>query len=99
MSALPLALAVLEVDARKDAAVEPEGITVMNDEVIEVRLQPGRRPHLLGGPSAWSVRHRQAARADSPAHVARGDQDGAVRSQVRLYAGGGRPSVLAAHRA
>ena len=31
-SALPLALAVLEVDAREDAAVEAEGMAFVNDE-------------------------------------------------------------------
>src|SRR5262249_33884778 len=38
-SALPLALAVLEVDAREDVAVEAVGMTLVNDEVVEVGLQ------------------------------------------------------------
>ena len=63
-SALPLALAVLEVDAREDAAVEAEGMALVNDEVVEVRLQPARRPALLDGPSGRSVRDRDAAHAD-----------------------------------
>src|ERR1039458_5153445 len=62
-SALPLALAVLEVDAREDAAVEAEGIAIMNDEVVEVGLQPIRGPALFDGPSAGSTRDREAARA------------------------------------
>ena len=62
-SALPLALAVLEVDASEDAAVESVGMAVVNDEVIEVRLQPGGGPALLGGPSASSLRDREAARS------------------------------------
>ena len=62
-SALPLALAVLEVDAREDAAVEAEGMALVNDEVVEVGLQPDRRPALFDGPSAGSVRDRDAARA------------------------------------
>src|ERR1017187_3814906 len=57
-SALPLALAVLEVDAREDAAVEAEGIAIMNDEVVEVGLQPIRGPALFDGPSAGSTRDR-----------------------------------------
>src|SRR5438132_14160166 len=34
-SALPLALAVLEIDAREDVTVEAEGMTLVNDEVVE----------------------------------------------------------------
>ena len=34
------ALPVLEVDAREDATVEAEGMAFVNDEVVEVRLQP-----------------------------------------------------------
>ena len=66
-SALPLALAVLEVDAREDAAVEAEGMAVVNDEVVEVGLQPDRGPALFGGPSAGSVRDRDAAQSPLPA--------------------------------
>ena len=51
-SAFPLALAVLEVNARKDGAVESESIAIVNDEVVEVGLQPGRCPALFDGPSA-----------------------------------------------
>src|SRR5206468_3530755 len=43
-SALPFARAVLEIDAREDAAVEAEGEAFVHDEVVEVRLQPARRP-------------------------------------------------------
>jgi hypothetical protein len=43
-SALPPAIAILEVDAREDAAVEAEGMALVDDEVIEVGLQPGRAP-------------------------------------------------------
>src|SRR6266404_1966015 len=38
--ALPLARAVLEIDAREDAAVKAKGMTLVNDEIVEVRLQP-----------------------------------------------------------
>ena len=79
-SALPLALAVLEVDAREDAAVEAEGMALVNDEVVEVRLQPVRRPALFDGPSAGSVRDRDAAHADAAGHAAGADQDVAVRA-------------------
>src|SRR6266404_6471674 len=81
-SALPLALAVLEVDASENAADEPETMSVVNDEVIEVGLQPDRRPTLLDGPSAGSSRNRETARA---AAVADADQDVAVRGQGRLH--------------
>src|SRR5688500_8066640 len=50
-SALPLALAVFEVDGREDAAVETEGMAVVNDEVVEVGLQPDGGPALRGGPA------------------------------------------------
>jgi hypothetical protein len=60
-SALPFALSVLEVDAREYGAVEAEGMAVVNDEIVEVGLQPGRRPALMDGPSAGSVRECDAA--------------------------------------
>ena len=98
-SALPLALAVLEVDARKDTSVEPEGMALVNDEVVEVRLQPVRRPAFFGGPSARSVRDRNAARAGSSGHAAGADQDVAVRGQSRLHDGDAWPRVLPKVRA
>ena len=39
-SALPCARAVLEVDGRENAAVEAERVTLVDDEVVEIRLQP-----------------------------------------------------------
>src|SRR5438034_9434293 len=57
-SALPFALAILEVDARQNAAIEAEGMALVNDEVVEIRLQPDRCPELFSGPSARSVRDR-----------------------------------------
>src|SRR6266404_1280447 len=60
-SAFPRALAVLEIDAREDAAVKAEGMTIVNDEVVEVGLQPDRAPALFDGPSAGSVCDRDAA--------------------------------------
>jgi RNA polymerase sigma factor (sigma-70 family) len=54
-SALPLALAVLEVDAREYGAVEAKGVAVVNDEVVEGGLQPGRCPALLESPSAGFI--------------------------------------------
>src|SRR2546426_3815053 len=80
-SALPRALAVLEIDAREDAAVEAEGMALVNDEVVEIGLQPGRGPALFDGPSAGAVCDRDAARA---ALRAGDDQDAAVRGQGRL---------------
>src|SRR5207245_401148 len=81
-STLPLALAVLDVDARQDAAIEAEGMAIVHDEVVEVGLQPVRRPALFGRPSAGSVRDRDAAYADSGAAAESGagaDQDVAAR--------------------
>src|SRR5215471_18287452 len=89
-SALPLALAVLEVDAREDAAVEAEGMAFVNDEVVEVGLQPVRRPSRFDGPSAGAVCDPDAARAA----VLAGDQDVAVRRQGRLHNSVARPRVL-----
>src|SRR5205085_11969647 len=64
---LPLALAVLQINAGENAAVEAEGMTVVKDEVVEVRLQPDRPPSLFGDPSAGSARYGKSARADSGA--------------------------------
>ena len=64
----------------------------MNDEVAEGGLQPDRRPALFDGPSAGSVRNRDAAHAGS---LAAADQDVTVRGQGRLRdAGAARPRVL-----
>src|SRR5262245_52175457 len=49
-SALPLAHAVREVDAREDAAVEAKGVALLNDEIVEVRPQPSRRLAHFDGP-------------------------------------------------
>ena len=74
-------------------------MAVVNDEVIEVRLQSGRRPHLAGGPSACPSRDREAAHAHSSAHIALGDQNAAVRGHGRLQAGEALPRVLPKHPA
>src|SRR5262245_66038583 len=50
--AFPLALAVLKIDAREDAAVEAEGMALVNDEVGVIGLQADCRQALLDGPSA-----------------------------------------------
>src|SRR5262249_45207174 len=78
-SALPLALPVLEVDACEDAAVEAEGMAFVNDEVVEIRLQPDRRPANFDCPSAGTVRDRNATHAA----LTGGDQDVAARDQGR----------------
>ena len=46
-AALPLPCAVREVDARENVAVEAEGMSLVHDEILEVRLQPARRPALF----------------------------------------------------
>ena len=68
-SALPVKVAVLEVDARDAAACESEGMAIVNDEVVEVGVQPVRGPALLDGPSAGSVRDCNASHAVSLAFV------------------------------
>ena len=94
-SALPLALAVLEIDAREAAAVEAKGMVLVNDEIVEVRLQPGRCPALFGGPSAGSVCDRDAAHADFGAESgAAADQDVAVRGDGRLHDAVALPRML-----
>src|SRR5262245_23820204 len=62
-SPFPLTLAIFEVDACKDAAIKAEGVAFVNDEVIEVGLQPCRAPASFGGPSAWTERDGDAAGA------------------------------------
>src|SRR5260370_12764145 len=56
-SALPLARAVLEVDARESAAVEAVGMAPVHDEVVEVETQPVRRPTLAPPPAPAFVPH------------------------------------------
>src|SRR4051812_21710923 len=60
-SALPLALAVLDVDAGENATVEAERVAVVNYEVVEVRLEPDGRPPVVGGPRAVFFRYGDAA--------------------------------------
>src|SRR3990172_12634598 len=98
-SALPLALSVLEVDAGEDAAVEAEGMAFVNDDVVEVGLQPFRGPAFFDVPSAGSVRDRDAARADSPRGVGGAYQEVAVRDEGRLHDAEARPRMLPKERA
>src|SRR5215468_11712402 len=98
-SALPLALAVREVDAREDTAVEAEGMAFVNDEVVVVGLQPDRGPALFDGPSSCSARNRDAADADFGESGATADQDVAAPDHRRLHDAVGVPPVLPEHRA
>ena len=85
-SALPLALAVLEVDRRENAAVEAEGMPFVHDEVVEGGLQPVRCPALFHAPSAFSVRDRDADRADpTGAGVHGANEDVALGGESRLH--------------
>jgi hypothetical protein len=59
-AALPAALAGLDVDCRKDAAVEPVRVPLVDDEVVEVRLQPARCPALVHGPAVCASGDGQA---------------------------------------
>src|SRR5689334_5025893 len=52
---LPLAPAILEVDARQQAPVEAEGVALVNDKIVEIRLQPNGGPALFHRPSSGSV--------------------------------------------
>ena len=72
-SPFPFARAVLEVDASEDAAVEAVSMALVNDKVVEAWPQPFRRPALFHGPSARSVRDREATSPDSPPGVGRVD--------------------------
>ena len=78
-SALPFPAAVLEVDAREDTAVETEDIAIVDDEVVEVGLQPLRGPALLESPSAGPVRDSDAAHPDSSGGTGDADQKVAIR--------------------
>src|SRR5262245_3296247 len=84
-SALPLALAVIQIDACEDAPVESEGMVLMNDEVVVVGLQPDRGPALPGGPSAGSVLNRDTLHADIGEIGAGTDQYIAISGQCWLH--------------
>ncbi len=71
----------------------------MNDEVVEVGLQPLRHPSLFGSPSARSVCHGETTRPDSSAVASSADEDGTVRDLGRLYHGSAWPRVLPQQRA
>ena len=92
-SALPFPAAVLEVDAGEDTAVEAEDMAIVNDEVVEVGLQPARGSALLDRPSAGFTRDRDAARANSSRRAHRADQKIAVHRLGRLN-DAGPPRVL-----
>ena len=66
----------------------------VNDEVVEVGLQPVRRPALFGGPSAGPARHRKPARRHASHHAHRVDQDAAVRCDRGLHDRAAFPRVL-----
>ncbi len=89
--ALPLALAVRQTDAGQNTAIEAEGVVLVNDKVIEVRLQPLGRPALFGGPSVGSVHNPDTART---AFAAGGEQDVPIRRHGRLYNRVAGPGML-----
>src|SRR5262249_58913815 len=66
----------------------------VNDEVVEVRLQPGRGPALLDAPSSGTVRDRDAADADFGESGAAADQDVAALDHGRLHDAVDIPLVL-----
>src|SRR5262249_24979669 len=98
-SALPLALAVLEIDAREDAAVEAEGVAFVNDEVIEVGFQAVRRPPLFDAPSAGSVCHRDAADSGFGESGAAANQDVTASDHGWLHNAVDVPLMLPEQRA
>jgi hypothetical protein len=95
--ALPFAFAVREIDARHDAAVEAEDVALVDHEIAEVRLEPGRRPALVDAPSAGS-----AIDGEPPQAQPAGRGDG-VHEHVAFVGHGGlhdlprRPLVLPQH--
>src|ERR1700683_1018691 len=93
MAALPIALSVLQVDARQDAAIETEGVALVNYQVVEIRLEPGGCPHFLRRPTCRTLCDRQAPRTHSSAHVTAGNQDAAIRCHRRLQNGRTRPGM------
>src|ERR1051325_2924044 len=79
--ALPLELAVLEVDANERAAVEPEHISLMNDEIVEPWINIFRRPTLLHAPAAGPLRYRNTSQSTAITHT---QQQVAVRRETWL---------------
>src|SRR5215510_12564366 len=54
---LPLTTAILQIDAGEIAIVETVGVVLVNDEVVEVRVETLRRPTLSNSPSTCAVRN------------------------------------------
>src|SRR5262245_5876876 len=96
-SALPLALAVREIDARENVSVETVRVALVHDEVVEVRLQTIRRPALFDAPSTGSVLDAETADAEAAAHRNRVDEEVAVRRHRGLHDGAALPRVLPQH--
>src|SRR6266404_5390563 len=69
-------------------------MAMVNDEVVEVGLQPLRGPAPFDRPSAGSARDGNPAEAASSAVAAGGDQDVAIRGQGRLHDGDAFPRLL-----
>src|SRR5690242_13763751 len=53
--AFPLALTVLQIDTREDTAIKAERKPFVNNEVVEVRLEPVGSPFFSHGPAAGIV--------------------------------------------
>src|SRR5215213_9456191 len=80
--AFPLELAVLEIDARQRAAIKTVSMSIMNDEIVEPGIQFLRRPALLNGPAAGSLRDGETSYAATIAHA---NQNVASRGRDRLH--------------
>src|SRR5579859_4090158 len=94
-SSLPLARAILGVEAGENAAVETEHIAIVDDGIVKARPQPARRPTLFGGPTGRPVGYRDTAHPDSAHRIASCDQKAAIRRHGRLHnAGIGFPRVF-----
>ena len=91
-AALPLPASVVDVDAGKNAAIEPECMALMHDEIVEVGLQPRGFPALGNAPLAGVARDGDAAQAEA---VTLRDQQASLPDRSRLDdAVATRPRVL-----
>src|SRR5262245_43777490 len=66
----------------------------VNDEILEVRLQPVRGPAFFDGPPPGPARDRDTAQSDSGESGAAADQDVGARDHVRLHDAVAIPLVL-----
>src|SRR4051794_15463587 len=61
----PFALAGFQLDAGEERAVEAVHVAVVNDEIVEIRLDGRRCPNFLGAPRAALALDMKSARTDA----------------------------------